>query len=461
MTWLADFRDQNRIFWQYATDLFQRNYQAIEPGVVFGAAIAAIGFPTYFLMWEYLFPQPYENLSLRLIAGLMCVGLALKNHWPRLLKPYAPVYFFLTVTYCLPFFFGYMMLRSGFSPIWMLSELTALFVMVLLLDWLSLLACFIIGSVAAWIVCMLSGGPPLNFADYLEYLPVFVFVLLCGLIFNFRSERSQLERLRAMAQLGQTITQSLSSPLNQARAAAQGLSETLPKSIAEARTGVSAPADKESLERAFKQLDAAIVAAGRIDTDIRHALTLIDLFAARGYGEVYFQETAQELSMRTCVKTVVEEYPYRNARQRARVQIATGPDFNFQSPERLIHYALMAVMDNALKALDRKGGGTLSIGIEVVGAETGAVTFTDQGVGIPAHVMPRIFDRFYSYNGGNGAVGTGLSFTKSVVDFINGSISVQSEDGAGTNIKIALPTLSKDATQPTSSEFPRNGSGTE
>ena len=68
--------------------------------------------------------------------------------------------------------------------------------------------------------------------------------------------------------------------------------------------------------------------------------------------------------------------------------------------------------------------------------------FIDQGIGIPGNEQVNIFKKFYriqsQYNQ-QGSVGLGLAFCKELVNFMNGTISVKSREGKGSEFKIELP----------------------
>ena len=72
------------------------------------------------------------------------------------------------------------------------------------------------------------------------------------------------------------------------------------------------------------------------------------------------------------------------------------------------------------------------------------LTVKDDGLGIPADDLPRIFDKFYRVKTENRATikgtGLGLAITKSIVDAHHGEITVESEELKGTMFTVTLPT---------------------
>lgn len=66
------------------------------------------------------------------------------------------------------------------------------------------------------------------------------------------------------------------------------------------------------------------------------------------------------------------------------------------------------------------------------------VIVRDTGRGIPAHVLPHIFDPFYTTKTKDGT-GLGLSITRSVVDGMGGEIDVESREGEGATFVLRMP----------------------
>lgn len=76
------------------------------------------------------------------------------------------------------------------------------------------------------------------------------------------------------------------------------------------------------------------------------------------------------------------------------------------------------------------------------------VTVRDDGRGIPASVLPHIFDPFFTTKGTEEGTGLGLPITRSIVDGLGGSISVQSREGEGATFTLRLPVAERTASIP-------------
>jgi len=82
--------------------------------------------------------------------------------------------------------------------------------------------------------------------------------------------------------------------------------------------------------------------------------------------------------------------------------------------------------------------------ITVRGREEGnrvLIEVADTGMGIAANHLPHIFERFYKADPSRHDPGTGLglSIVKHIVETCRGTISVDSEVGAGTTVSVRLP----------------------
>lgn len=99
------------------------------------------------------------------------------------------------------------------------------------------------------------------------------------------------------------------------------------------------------------------------------------------------------------------------------------------------------LLDNAIKY--SPDGGRVSIKVKKSGKEA-LITVRDDGIGIKANDLPRIFERFYRTDNSRskpspGGYGLGLSIAKKIADMHNGFIEVKSLPGKGSTFTVRLP----------------------
>ena len=115
-------------------------------------------------------------------------------------------------------------------------------------------------------------------------------------------------------------------------------------------------------------------------------------------------------------------------------QIYADPD--------LFERAVGNLLDNALRFTPQNGSIQIALSERDGDFE---VAISDNGCGIAAEHLPRVFDRFYraeSSRTSDGA-GLGLALVKSIVELHGGSASIQSEMGRGTTVKLTFPAVSQ------------------
>jgi PAS domain S-box-containing protein len=91
--------------------------------------------------------------------------------------------------------------------------------------------------------------------------------------------------------------------------------------------------------------------------------------------------------------------------------------------------------------------GTISLSAQLLDREV-VVTLKDNGAGIPADKINRIFDMFMQVDGrserSQGGLGIGLTLVKRLIEMHGGSIAASSDgDGRGTEFNVRLPVISK------------------
>ena len=105
-----------------------------------------------------------------------------------------------------------------------------------------------------------------------------------------------------------------------------------------------------------------------------------------------------------------------------------------------IHQIFYNLMENAVKYNRR--GGFVRVSVDM-GEETSTITVEDNGIGIPAEDLPRVFERFYRVDKARsraaGGTGLGLSIVRDTVSRRGGVVRAEGAPGGGTRFIVTLP----------------------
>jgi signal transduction histidine kinase len=115
----------------------------------------------------------------------------------------------------------------------------------------------------------------------------------------------------------------------------------------------------------------------------------------------------------------------------------------------LVERALYHLLDNAIKFSPDGGFVTLRAWPE---NSMMYIEVQDQGIGIPAEAIPRVFDSFYQVDGSTtrrfSGIGIGLSIVRQIVLAQGGQIDVRSVEGEGSTFFFTLPLAPFDTSHP-------------
>lgn len=159
-----------------------------------------------------------------------------------------------------------------------------------------------------------------------------------------------------------------------------------------------------------------------------------------------------QLDMRDCdvrelVADVVDQIGPLAGGHDSRVRVdATVPSgLTVHGDRERIGQVLANLLGNAIRFTTE---GTVAISAAREG-ERIVVSVADTGAGIPADVLPHVFDRFFSSTRGPAGTGLGLSIAKRVVEAHGGKIWVSSEPERGSTFSFSLPAASSSPPRPT------------
>jgi len=124
-----------------------------------------------------------------------------------------------------------------------------------------------------------------------------------------------------------------------------------------------------------------------------------------------------------------------------RLEVDCPPDLIVTVNGPLLEQAVINLVDNAIKYSEAGKAVWLSADNDATGS---TICVRDEGCGIAAEHLPRLFERFYRVDKARsrvlGGTGLGLSIVKHIVQAHAGTIVVESTPGVGTTFTIRLPT---------------------
>ncbi|HYB42829.1 MAG TPA: ATP-binding protein [Candidatus Methylomirabilis sp.] len=106
-----------------------------------------------------------------------------------------------------------------------------------------------------------------------------------------------------------------------------------------------------------------------------------------------------------------------------------------RADEELLRQAFLNVLQNACQAIH--GGGTVTIATSRDGRERVRVEIADDGEGIPAENLEKIFKLYYTTKPEGSGIGLAIVFR--IIQMHDGAIEVRSEVARGTTVVVALP----------------------
>jgi len=164
---------------------------------------------------------------------------------------------------------------------------------------------------------------------------------------------------------------------------------------------------------------------------------------------------SQKVSLAKIVEDVIltfhDEAKSRNITLNS--ELGNSP-FYLDADEVKLGIALSNLVKNALQFTE--SGGHVTVKVQ---EDSGyfKVSVVDDGMGIAARDLPRVFERFFQVESHltrrYGGMGLGLAVAKAMIEMHNGRIWVESEEGKGSTFIFLLPTEQKQHSAPSSNPF--------
>jgi two-component system, OmpR family, phosphate regulon sensor histidine kinase PhoR len=190
---------------------------------------------------------------------------------------------------------------------------------------------------------------------------------------------------------------------------------------------------KDNPEVATKFLQTIERNTRRLDLLIQDLLAISELESGR------VKLNLQAVALRHVVDEILVSFKERAVTRNVKL-INALPDLTVQADPDRLQQVFANLLDNAVKY--GRDGGQVTVGGRTVEEGSVELFVQDDGPGIPAEALERVFERFYRVDKGRsreqGGTGLGLAIVKHLVQTHGGKVWAQSEPGQGATFFFTL-----------------------
>jgi PAS domain S-box-containing protein len=254
---------------------------------------------------------------------------------------------------------------------------------------------------------------------------------------NLSMTQDELVRRDKLAALG-TLVAGVAHELNTPIGNSLIMTTTMSERLGALRQDVEGGLRRSTLETFLAQASEADEVVVR---NLKRAASLVDSFkriavdaASSQRRRFLLDQLVAELvlplqaAVKGCELTVIEDI---------------APNLELDSYPGPLDQALTHLFDNSvLHGFDNRAAGTITIRARPTASGEVELTLSDNGAGIAAAALARIYDPFYTTRLGHGSSGLGLYITHNIVTgVLGGRIEVASTEGQGTCFTLLLPAV--------------------
>ncbi|EJG1709590.1 response regulator [Vibrio parahaemolyticus] len=415
-------------------DSIRKVYEYAEPNLTLVGWMGFIGFPLYYFVWDFMFPQSYENLPLRLFCSALFFGIIFRNRLSSSWRKYVHVYYQITITTCLPFFFFYMLLMNDWSNVWVMSFMSAIFLHILLVHVTRVMfAQTFAGIGLATFFAWIAKGFHLDITMDWTHVPIFLFIYVFGNMFYFRNQVEHEAKVSLAKSFGAGIAHEMRNPLSGLCTSIDVIQSVLPnkKAMGEKDQYVMSGEDV-TLLREVSEDAMNIIHSGNETIDL--LLTSID-------ENRVSRSSFKRYSAQSVVEKAIESFSYKRSTDRFAISFDARSEFDFLGSDTLLKYVMYNLFKNAFH---HRSSDEFHIHVSMQSNDTvNQIVVTDNGSGIASDVIRHIFQDFYT-TGKSGSYGLGLPFCKKVMRSFGGNIKCISQPGEWSQFTLTFPPITSD-----------------
>ncbi|UJJ56743.1 sensor histidine kinase [Rhodanobacter thiooxydans] len=416
--------------------------QVAENRMALLGALAVVAQPLFYVVFGILFPQPHENLWLRLVIVLLGLPIVLEPVIPPKWRRHLPIYWLLYITATLPLFSTYMLLMNGISAAWLAYQVAAIMLVFMLFDARAGLLSVFVGCGLGVILDNVFHHAEIHYRTLGPVVAVWLFAGAGAVICDLSRAIAWRVRTHSLQSVTATISHELRTPLASIRLAALGLDRHFPELIAGYDAAIAAGLIRPRMRA--RSLAVVRELADTVSSEAEHAQVTIEMLLAA--AQATSQQAMGRVDAGATVSAAAARYPYGSSAERGRVHVAIKDNFCFFGWAPALTNVIFNLLKNAIHYTAKKSEAMIHVQVDRVEGGRGRITVFDTGTGIAPSTLPRVFERYVSgKDRPETALGIGLAYCQDVVRKMSGTITCSSTEGIFTRFVITFPILAEDA----------------
>lgn len=430
-----------KVFFKKVYGFIEKQTQDSRRQIVTFGFFGLIAYPLFgFLNLYILQPKVYENIFLRLLIGILCLGLVLQKYWPKKLRCFLPLYWYLTLLLGLPFFFTLMMLENHASNAWLLNLLTVLFFVIFVIDWISAIFLFALGGFLGWLFYYLFSTQPFVYTteiiSYKDFIGTYIVTIVLGILFSRNKQISENEKLQTLKSMGGSIAHELRTPLTAIQLGIQSAQEYYPTLLDGYKSAREHGIEVNPISGKQLQLLSEIFNDLEIETE--SANTFINMMLMNLRQNTPYGSSFQIYPIKSCLEEAIHRYPFREGERDLLTLDESFCDFSFKGDKLIIIYVFFNLLKNALFFIEAARKGNITIWCKKT-PKNNILYFKDTARGIAPKELSKLFEKFHSTT--DHGAGLGLAYCKTAMNSLGGDICCISEYGEFTQFELFFPQI--------------------
>lgn len=249
-------------------------------------------------------------------------------------------------------------------------------------------------------------------------------------LYSTQTQLVEAEKMAALGDMVAGLAHELNTPLGVAVTAVSTLSNTIE------RLQQDGPTDQAELNQQLVRLGEA---GGIVASNVHKAAALVSSFK-----QVSIDQSAGEMREVNLNEHLADLFVYLQAkckRQGHRLELDCPREISLLTVPGGIVQVVYSLVQNSLDHAFGDGRlGRMSLQVSQQPSRV-VLDYRDNGVGIEASLLPKVFEPFFKAQRGDGGAGLGLHLVNTIVhQQLRGSIKLESEVGRGVHFTIILPT---------------------